>query len=124
MDSTSLHVSKRVLQLLDRSTIMAIAFPAHTTNISQTLDLVFFGVLKKIKQTETGEFDERSVREQITKLPQAYEQTTTSMTIRASFQKAGLWPDSGTKPFKLQFNEESLREKPGFKGLWGAKHFG
>jgi hypothetical protein len=40
------------------------------------------------------------------------------MTIRASFQKAGLWQDSGTKPFKLQFNEESLRENPGFKELW------
>jgi hypothetical protein len=40
------------------------------------------------------------------------------MTIRPSFQKAGLWPDSGTKPFKLQFNEESLRKNPRFEELW------
>jgi hypothetical protein len=54
-----------------------------------------------IKQTATGEFDKRSVREQITKLLQAYEQTATSMMICASFPKAVLWPDSRTKPFKV-----------------------
>jgi hypothetical protein len=58
MDSASLHVSERVLQLLGCNKIMAIVFPTHTTNIFQALDLVFFGVLKKIKQTATGEFDE------------------------------------------------------------------
>jgi hypothetical protein len=119
MDSASPHASERVLQLLGRNKIMAIVFLAHTTNIFQALDLVFFGVLKKIKQMATGKFDERSLREQITKPLQAYEQTATSMTIRPSFQKAGLWPDSEIKPFKLQFNEESRRENPGLKELWG-----
>jgi hypothetical protein len=65
-----------------------------------------------------GEFDGRYVREQITKLLQAYDQTVTLMTIHASFLKAGLWPDSEAGPFKLQFNEEVLRENPGFKDLW------
>jgi hypothetical protein len=46
MDSASPHVSERVLQSLGRNKIMAIVFPAHTTNIFQALDLVFFGVLK------------------------------------------------------------------------------
>jgi hypothetical protein len=44
--------------------------------------------------------------------------SATSITIRASFQKAGLWPDSGTNPFKWQFNQESPRENPGFKEPW------
>jgi hypothetical protein len=77
MDSASPHVSERLLQLLGRNKIKAIVFPAYTTNIFQALDLLFFGVLKKIKQMATGEFDEQSVREQITKLLQAYEQTAT-----------------------------------------------
>jgi hypothetical protein len=47
MDSASPHVSEKVLQLLDRNKIMAIVFPAHTTNIFRALDLVFSGVLKK-----------------------------------------------------------------------------
>jgi hypothetical protein len=73
MDSASPHISEGVFQLLGRNKIMVIVFPAHATNIFQALDLVFFGVLKKIKQMATGEFDERSVREQTTKLLQTYE---------------------------------------------------
>jgi hypothetical protein len=96
---------------------MAIVFPAHTTNIFQALDLVFFAALKKMKQTATGEFDEKSVREQNTKLIQAYEQTATSSTIRGSFRRTGLSPKSGTKPFRLQFDGEKLRENPGFREL-------
>jgi hypothetical protein len=118
MHSASPHVSERVLQLLARNNIMAIIFLAHTTNIFSALGLVFFGVLKKIKQTATGGFDERSDWEQISTLLQVYDQTATSMTIRASFRKAVLWPDSGTKPFKLQFNEKSLMENPGCKKTW------
>jgi hypothetical protein len=123
MDSASPHVSERVLQLLGGNQIMIIVFPVHTTHIFQALDLVFFGVLKKIKHTATGESDERSVLEQITKLHQAYEQTATSITIRASFQKAEVWSDNATKPFRLQFNQEP-EGGPGIQGAMIAKHFG
>jgi hypothetical protein len=90
MDSACPHVSEGVLQLLGRNKIMAIVCPAHTTNIFHALDLVFFCVLKKIKQTATVAFDGQFVREQITKLIQIHEQTATSMTVRASFRKAGV----------------------------------
>jgi hypothetical protein len=49
-----------------------VVFPAHTTNIFQPLDLVFFSALKKLKQTATGEFEDDSIGEQITKLVHAY----------------------------------------------------
>jgi hypothetical protein len=62
MDSASPHVPERMLQLLGLNKIMTIVFPAHATNIFQTLDLVFFGVLIKIKQTAIEEFDEQSIR--------------------------------------------------------------
>jgi tRNA(Ser,Leu) C12 N-acetylase TAN1 len=69
---------------------LSVAFQAHTTNIFQALDLVFFGALKKLKAIAQGEFDDDSVNDQITKLVQAHEQTATSMTIRASFREARL----------------------------------
>jgi hypothetical protein len=47
MDSALPHMSNRILQTLDDKNIAAITFPAHTTNLFQTLDLVFFGALKK-----------------------------------------------------------------------------
>jgi hypothetical protein len=97
---------------------MAIVFPAHTTNIFQALDLVFFAALKKIKQTVTGEFDENSVREQITTLIQAYKRTATSATIRGSFRRAGLCPMSEIRPVRLEFDEERSRGNPGFRESW------
>jgi hypothetical protein len=63
MDSAVTHVSERVLRLLGQNKIMAIVFPARTKNIFQVLDLVSFSVLKKLKQTATGEFADGSVNE-------------------------------------------------------------
>jgi hypothetical protein len=70
---------------LAQSHILEITFPVHTTNLFQAPDLVFFGMLKKLKVSATGEFDEDSVNAQISKLIQAYEQTVTSSTIRGCF---------------------------------------
>jgi hypothetical protein len=66
------------------------AFPAHTINIFQTLDFVFFGAFKKLKARAVGDFGHDSTNDQITRFIQAYEQTATSMRIRGSFCKAGL----------------------------------
>jgi hypothetical protein len=84
----------------------------------QALGLVFFGVLKKLKASAVGEFDDDSLNADITKLIQVYEQTATSSTLRGSFRKAGLENDITTRPFKLQVIEESLRANPGFKEIW------
>jgi tRNA(Ser,Leu) C12 N-acetylase TAN1 len=83
MNSALPHVSERCLRLLGENHVLAVAFPAQTTNIFQALDLVLLGALKKLKMTADGEFDDDSVNNQITKLVQAYEQTATSITIRS-----------------------------------------
>jgi tRNA(Ser,Leu) C12 N-acetylase TAN1 len=101
---------------------MAITFPARTTNLFQALDLVFFGALKKLKASATGEFDDDSVRAQVSKLIQAYEQTATSSTIRGSFRRAELEHDTTRRSFRLEVAEETLRENPGFQEIWGATY--
>jgi hypothetical protein len=58
------------------------------------LDLLIFGVVKKLKASATGDFDDDSNDAQITKLIQTYEQTATSSTIKGSFRKAGRQPDT------------------------------
>jgi hypothetical protein len=117
-DSALPHVSERVLRLLGQNRVMAIVFAAHTTNIFQALDLAFFGVLKKLKQTTAGEFDDNSINDQITKLVHAYEQTATSIMIRCFFRKVGPSPDVGSRPCKLRFDEERLRTNPECKEIW------
>jgi hypothetical protein len=59
-----------------------------------------------------------SVNEQITTLAQAYEQSATLIAIRASFRRAGLTPDGKSRPFRLVFDEQRLRENRGFKEIW------
>jgi hypothetical protein len=51
--------------------------PAHTTNVFQALDFVFFSALKKLKTIANGEFDDKPVNDQISKIIQAYEETET-----------------------------------------------
>jgi hypothetical protein len=82
IDSALPHTSERILRVLGENNIIAMTFPAHTTHLFQTLDLVFFGSLKHLKATATGEFGDDSVNNHLTKLIQAYEQTATSTTIR------------------------------------------
>jgi hypothetical protein len=103
---------------LGEKNIIAVTFPAHTTHLSQTLDLVFFGTLKKFQATAVGEFDDDSVNAQITKLVQAYEQTVTSSTIRRSFAKAGIDLDVAAQPFRIRIIEQIPRENPGFREIW------
>jgi hypothetical protein len=75
----------------------------------RALDLVCFGVLRKLKATAQGEFDDDSLNHQITRLVQACEHTVTSMTIPALFSTAGLVPDTSSRPFCFRFDEEEAR---------------
>jgi hypothetical protein len=118
MDSASPHVSERSLRYLGQNNVLVVAFPAHTTNIFQALDLVFFGALKKLKASAEGEFGDSSVEDQIAKLIQADEQTATSATIRRSFREAGMVPDTSERSVKLVFDEVRVRENDSFREIW------
>jgi hypothetical protein len=118
MDSVVPHTSERVRRLSGENNILAITFPTHTTNLAQVFDFVFFGVLKRLKASVVDEFDDDSINAHITKLLQAYEQTTTSSKIRGSFRKAGFESDITTRLFKLQVIKESLRANPVFEEIW------
>jgi hypothetical protein len=118
MDSVGAHVSERNLRLLGENKIIALVFPAHTTNLFQALDLVFFGAMKNNKNHLVDEPEAASIQGQIWKLIRAYEQTATSFTIRSCFRKAGLSPNTRNRPYRLEFDEEALRGNAGFKELW------
>jgi hypothetical protein len=71
-----------------------------------------------LKRIGTGEFDDSWVSEQITKLVYAYEQTATSMNIRASFRRAEIYPNIVCRPYKIRFDQQQLRNSSGFKEFW------
>jgi hypothetical protein len=117
MDSGGADVSERNLGLLYENRIIAFVFPAHTTTSFQALDLVFFGAMRNSTDSLANEPEVASVHGQIWKLIRVYEQTATSFTIRSRFRNAGLALNTQTRPFKLEFNKEALRQNDGFKEL-------
>jgi hypothetical protein len=92
-------------------------FPAHTTNLFQALDFVFFGVLKHLKTPAAGDFHDDNVNNQITTIIQAYEQTITSSTIQGSFRRAGIGMDVTICPFTSNVDKETVRPIPGFQAI-------
>jgi hypothetical protein len=82
IDSVLRYMSERVPRLLGRNHVIALTCPAHTMNLFQARDLVFFGALKHVKATATGAFHDEGVNDEVTTIVQAYEQTATSATIR------------------------------------------
>jgi hypothetical protein len=118
MDSAFPHVSERCLKSSGDNRLLAMGFRAHTTHLFQAIDLVFFGMLKKLKASAQSEFDATSANDQLTKPIQGCEQTLTSIAIPASFHKAGLVLDTSVRPFRLRFDEEKVRENAGFREIW------
>jgi hypothetical protein len=118
MDSCPAHTSNRILQILGENSIMVITFPAHRTNLFQSLDLVLFGIVKKKKQTEDCEPDQIAILQQISRLLNAYESAATSTNIRSSFKKAGFLIDTTSSLSRVKFDDNIVRGNPGFRELW------
>jgi hypothetical protein len=95
--------------------IIALILPAHATNLFQVLDLVFLGAMENNRDSLANEPEVASVTGEIIR---AYEQTATSAKIRSCLRKAGLSPNTQTRPFKLEFDREAVRQNDGFKALW------
>jgi hypothetical protein len=96
--------------LLGENRIIAFVFPAHTTNLFQALDLVFFGAIRKNRDLLANKPEVALVDGQSWKIIQACEQTATSFTIRLCFRKAGLLPNTQTRPFEFESNEQAVRQ--------------
>jgi hypothetical protein len=91
---------------LGENKIFAITFPAHSTDLFQALDLVFFAALQKLKATVVAEFGDESLNAEITTVIQTYEQSVTSATIKG---------DATPPPFKVRVAEARVRENPEFQ---------
>jgi hypothetical protein len=117
MDSCKLHCADRVLRFLRQNQVFAIVFLDQTINLFQIFELSFFGALKHLRLTAKGDFDEESDHNQTTKLLESYEQTVTSFNILGSFRRAALHLGIASKPFKIQFVEELVRETLDFRQL-------
>jgi hypothetical protein len=68
MDNCSFHVTPEIFRFLGENHIKIVAFVSHTTNISQALDLSFFGVFKTKEKFWMDQDDDKTFTATIHKL--------------------------------------------------------
>jgi hypothetical protein len=120
MDNCSCHVNTEILGFLSSNRILAFTFPPHSTNFLQPLDLVLFGLFKRMKLIQEPELARWSHEGQIVLLQESYEKVATRRNIRASFRKAGVTLNCTRRPYTVDFDENSVRNNFGFSQVWDA----
>jgi hypothetical protein len=118
MDSTLPHMSNCIFRISGENNIIAMTFPAHSTNLFEALDHVFLSSLKHLKATATGEFGDDFLNDHLPTLIQADEQTTTSSMIRRPFRRTEIITDTPTRPDKIMVDKATMRERPCFQVVW------
>jgi hypothetical protein len=76
--------SDDVLKKLARHGILVITYPPHTSHLFQVVDVLLFGVLKRPKKYQRRDDGLHKEVDHVLRLFRAYEQATTSATIRSS----------------------------------------
>jgi hypothetical protein len=118
MDNYSPHISDEVVAVLSEARVRIITFAPHTTQIFQVLDLVLFGALKKRPNGLRAFEEEPPTVTFLLKVYRDFKQTMIETNIWKAFEAIGLIYDIEQIPYGLLFDEEKLRQSPGFAELW------
>jgi hypothetical protein len=114
-DNRSVHCSNELLGNLTRCGILVITYPPHTSHIFQVLDVLLFGILKKVKKYHRRDHTLRREVNHVLRLFRAYEQATASMTIKASWLKTGFDYETRDAATYLTVNETKIRQSDAFR---------
>jgi hypothetical protein len=82
--------------------------------------VTLFGAFKQHTRYETPFGDEKATAKFMMKVSHDFKQTMVEPKIWGAFQALGFEFefDTTSKPYRLLFNEEKLRESAGFRELW------
>jgi hypothetical protein len=125
-DNCTSHCSEEILRELARNGVLLLTYPPHTSHIFQILDVLLFGRLKALKKYLPKDNDEDRETDHILRVFRAYEGVTTSMTIRGSWEKAGLSYHRRDGTMYLSVDEEKFGQGETFARYgretiqWGA----
>jgi hypothetical protein len=95
-----------------------ITFPPHTTHIFQSLDLSLVGVFKKKINYRLPLGDDETAAAFIKRIFPNMKQTPVEDNVRGAFMQLALSYDTAAIPYLLVFDENVLRQSPGFLTLW------
>jgi hypothetical protein len=98
--------------------IKIVTLPPHTMNTFQSSDLSFFGVLKKRMAYKFPMNSDDSITAFIRRIFHNMKQTLVADNARSAFVQIGVRYDIDVVPYRLIFDESTLRQSQGFLMLW------
>jgi hypothetical protein len=122
MDNCFIHMRQEVLATLRDHNVKVIAFPPHTTQIFQTLDLCLFGVFKRNMQYKLPFANDNLTVNFIWNAFHALKQTFVPDNVRSVFKLLGLEFNIPQTPYTLLFREDKLRRSQRFQEIWEASY--
>lgn len=111
MDGASVHNSDWFDELCFEHGIFIVILPAHSTEITQLLDLVIFSVAKALIRRIHIEEELNKQTQQIIKMINSYHQACTISNILSAFQAAGIthYYDLENNTSKVRVSRENAR---------------
>ena len=117
-DNCSYHIDEELLQILTNHRILVITYPLHTSHLFQVLDRLLFGVMKNNKNYIPDNDDIQSTLQHLYKTFKAYELSTCSLNIHASFRHIGFEYHKKNDVFYLRLNRQKVEFFDEFKEIW------
>jgi hypothetical protein len=118
IDNCSVHNRLATLQKLADHRVKVITFPTPTTHIFQSFDLSIFGTFKKRMGYQLPFDNDEITTGFVKRVFHNAKQTLVEDNVRSAFMQLRLSCDIRTTPYLLLFDENMLRESPGFLALW------
>jgi hypothetical protein len=118
MDNCWIHVQTGTPQMLADHRVKVITFPPHTSHIFQSLDLSLFGNVKKKMNYKLPLDSAEKTTGFIKRIFHTMKQTLEEDTVGGFLMQIGLQYNIETSPYLLCFDENVLRQSPGFTSLW------
>jgi hypothetical protein len=121
-DNCSSHCSEDILKELSAHGILLLTYPPHSSHVFQVLDVLLFGNLKSAKKYLPRDTSASPIVDHVLRVFRAYEQVTTSTTVRASWQKAGFGFVRRDGTYYLWVDEAKIRGSPEFSEIWNIDY--
>ena len=98
VDGHSTHIDIEISKFCDKNGVLLYCLPAHSSHITQPLDVGFYGPLKQAWKKAAVEYSSNNIGKSVTKqtfsrvFKGAWENTVKASTIINSFRTAGIFP--------------------------------
>jgi hypothetical protein len=88
-----------------------------------TAEFIFFRCLESFEKAADGDLSDGFLNDPVTKFVHACNQAIISSNIRRAFHRAGLFPKTQARPYKLVCDGDTLSIYPSFAKIWNFVFF-